>query len=278
MGTVFYFFGGCRMKSRYAPIGEKFIQNPDLQKRVGSAVWLFLYLVLNRDWKTGTLQRRVETIASDLKRNRKQIQRWLRALEDEGLITTRRLCRGYFIEIPDKFVMGRECPNTTGESWDNSGQVMGQNDTSDGTIQDQRDAGVPSLSDEKQSGNSKSSDIPVPSSQSLYQKSLNKAPPTPPAGGIDSYDPEAEKNGEAEALWAKCMKFIEGKVIPESFNTWFVPVFPITMRRDRVVIGVPTRMHAMCLERNYNSEIRGALLETLGFDSPPVPEFQIMSA
>jgi len=65
------------------------IQNPDLQKRVGSAVWLFLYLVLNRDWKTGTLNRRVETMAGDLKRNRKQIQRWLRTLENEGLITTR---------------------------------------------------------------------------------------------------------------------------------------------------------------------------------------------
>ncbi len=114
------------MKSRYAPIGEKFIQNPDLQKRVGSAVLLFLYLVFNRDWETGTLNRRVETIASDLKRNRKQIQRWLRILEDEGLITTRRLCRGYFIEIPDKFVMGQEGPNTTGESWDKSGPVMGQ--------------------------------------------------------------------------------------------------------------------------------------------------------
>ncbi|MCH7649809.1 MAG: hypothetical protein IIA63_01465 [Nitrospinae bacterium] len=266
------------MKSKYAPIGDKLIQNPDLQQRVGSAVWLFLYLVLNRDWKTGNLQRRVETMADDLKRNRKQIQRWLRILEKEGLIITRRLWHGYFIKIPDKFVMGHECPGYPVESWDKSGSVMGQIRTSDGTNQDQPDVGVPSLSEVKETEKSFSSDVGVPSPQSLYQESLNKTPPTPPAGGIDSYEPEAEKKGEAEALWAKCMKFIEGKVIPESFNTWFVPVFPITMRRDRVVIGVPTRMHAICLERNFNSEIRGALLEVGGFDSPPVPEFQIMSA
>ena len=114
------------MKSRYAPIGAKLIQNPDLRQGVGSAVWCFLYLVLNRDWKTGTLNRRVKTMADDLKCNRKQIQRWLRILEDEGLIITRRLWPGYFIEIPDKFVMGQECPDTTGESWDKTIPVMGQ--------------------------------------------------------------------------------------------------------------------------------------------------------
>ena len=259
------------MKPRYAPIGEKFIQNPDLQKRVGSAVLLFLYLVLNRDWETGTLNRRVEKIADDLKRNRKQIQRWLRILEDEGLITTRRLWRGYFIEIPDKFVMGRECPNTTGESWDNSGQVMGQNDTSDGTIQDQRDNGVPSLSNEKQRENSKSLDIHVPSIQSLYQKSLINTPPTPPAGGIDFFDPEAEQK------WLAVKDHIQEGMLPHNFETWFLPTVGMVMRPDKVLIGVPTRMHGVCLERNYNSKIQEALKNVGEYESPPSPEFKIMS-
>jgi hypothetical protein len=54
--------------------------------QMGPAIWLFLYFLLNANWKTGRLYRRLSTICSDTGINIFAIRRWLRVLQRNGYI------------------------------------------------------------------------------------------------------------------------------------------------------------------------------------------------
>lgn len=54
--------------------------------QMGPAVWLFLYFLLNANWKTGRLYRRLSTITSDTGINIFAIRRWMRVLQRNGYI------------------------------------------------------------------------------------------------------------------------------------------------------------------------------------------------
>ncbi len=54
--------------------------------QMGPAVWLFLYFLLNANWKTGRLYRRLSTITTDTGINVFAIRRWLRVLQRNGYV------------------------------------------------------------------------------------------------------------------------------------------------------------------------------------------------
>jgi hypothetical protein len=54
-----------------------------------NAIWLFLHLVLHADRRSGRLKRKCKTIAEEMGVPEKTIQRWLKALKDNGYIETR---------------------------------------------------------------------------------------------------------------------------------------------------------------------------------------------
>lgn len=64
-----------------------------------NAVWLFLYLVLNANRRTGFLIRKVKTICSDMGINRDAVLRWLNILRRQGYITTQNTGRCLHIQI-----------------------------------------------------------------------------------------------------------------------------------------------------------------------------------
>lgn len=68
-------------------------------KRMRSAIWLFLYLLLNADRRTGFLVRKVRTISSDMGINRDTVLRWLNILRKEGYVVTENTGRCLSIQI-----------------------------------------------------------------------------------------------------------------------------------------------------------------------------------
>lgn len=50
------------------------------------AIWLFLYFLLNANWKSGTLYRRLSTISADTGINLFALRRWLRILVRNGYV------------------------------------------------------------------------------------------------------------------------------------------------------------------------------------------------
>lgn len=87
-------------KSWWAPLRKGLvIGEPVHRNRMGSAVWLFLYLIENADRKTGALFRKMKTIAADMVTTRETVMRWIVILRREGYITTRSNGRSLSIRI-----------------------------------------------------------------------------------------------------------------------------------------------------------------------------------
>ncbi len=76
--------------------------------RIKSAIWLYLYLLLNADRKCGFLKRKIKTICVDMGISERTIKRWLRLLMKNDYI---KLCS-----------TGR-CLNIQIAKWKNTGEV-----------------------------------------------------------------------------------------------------------------------------------------------------------
>jgi hypothetical protein len=69
------------------------------QKAMRQAIWLYLYLLLAANWKTGILYRRISTISTETGFNRRSVQRWLSVLRNKGYIETHSTGRSLQISI-----------------------------------------------------------------------------------------------------------------------------------------------------------------------------------
>ena len=259
-------------KTWWAPLRSGLILDPKHREKIGQAVWLLTYFFMYTDRKTGKLNRKIGTIAKELEATEKNIQRWMRKLEKHNYIKARRLWQGYHIEITKwRPLDGQKLSDNNvqplgKELSDNPISVTGHKVDGDRTISYQSDKNVQSLSREKEKVNFGSPDNIVRNKKSINRDLSNKK------GMIDSF-----LDSESEKKWNAVLKSLCQKMLPENFDTWFASTVGLVVRRDRVLIGVPNRFYGRCLEENYKPQIREALLETAGFDSPPVPEFQVMS-
>lgn len=68
-------------------------------KAMGSAIWLYLYLLTFANRMTGKLFRRIQTIAEDTGLSSRTISRWLKILKDAGYIEARQTGRSLQISI-----------------------------------------------------------------------------------------------------------------------------------------------------------------------------------
>lgn len=66
---------------------------------MGRSVWLYLYFIIHANRKTGSLYRRVNTIAYDIGMSKRTIQMWLKTLRENGYIVTERTGRSLIIHI-----------------------------------------------------------------------------------------------------------------------------------------------------------------------------------
>jgi|OpeIllAssembly_1097287.scaffolds.fasta_scaffold296521_2 hypothetical protein len=86
-------------KTWWAPLWQGLVMDPQAKhyRRLGQAVWLFLYFLLNANRRTGLLMRRAKTISTQTGFKARTIRKWLKTLRDEGYIRTR--CTGRYLEI-----------------------------------------------------------------------------------------------------------------------------------------------------------------------------------
>lgn len=66
---------------------------------MGKALWLYGYLIVHANRKTGTLYRSLSTITRDMQIPKRTIQAWLSVLRKHGYIKTKTTGRALLIEI-----------------------------------------------------------------------------------------------------------------------------------------------------------------------------------
>ena len=91
----------CNKKQWWTPVWARLVMDSDARhyKKMKNAIWLFLYLVLNADIKSGFLARKVRTIALDMGITRDTVLRWLGVLRRGGYISTQNTGRYLLIQI-----------------------------------------------------------------------------------------------------------------------------------------------------------------------------------
>ena len=68
-------------------------------RHMGSAVWLFIYLLIHADRKAGSVRRKYTTIAHDMNVSEGTIRNWMRRLRRHQYVTAVSTGRGLLIHI-----------------------------------------------------------------------------------------------------------------------------------------------------------------------------------
>src|SRR5262249_39664874 len=70
-----------------------------------------------------------------------------------------------------------------------------------------------------------------------------------------------------EKTWNQCLKFIEGRVNNQSFNTWFKPIVPLRMTDRNFVIQVPSQFFSDWLDEHHYTLLVEALRDVTGLET-----------
>ena len=62
-------------------------------------------------------------------------------------------------------------------------------------------------------------------------------------------------------LWGQLLENLEGKINPQTFNTWLKPTQQISHEQGRLSVWVPSPVFSEWIERHYKEQIRSALDE-----------------
>jgi len=71
-------------------------------------------------------------------------------------------------------------------------------------------------------------------------------------------------NLDADGLWKHCLKIIQENINPQSFQTWFKPLKPLTLESEALTLQVPSQFFYEWIEQHYPDTIRNALAQTAG--------------
>lgn len=80
-----------KQKTWWAPVWKGLVTDPDARhyRRMKSAVWLYVYLLLNADRRTGFLSRKFITISKDMGLSQGAVKRWMTILRKGGYVATK---------------------------------------------------------------------------------------------------------------------------------------------------------------------------------------------
>ncbi len=90
-----------RQKHWWAPVWRGLVVDPDGKhyRRMKSAVWLFLYLILHSDRRTEKLKRKYRTVAQEMGISPRTARKWLTTLRDQGYVRAQGNGRCLRIEV-----------------------------------------------------------------------------------------------------------------------------------------------------------------------------------
>ncbi len=69
---------------------------------------------------------------------------------------------------------------------------------------------------------------------------------------------------DSKKIWKKCLSLIKENVPALTYNTWFLPIKPISYTEDNLKIEVPNSFFIEWIEEHYNTIINNAIRQMLG--------------
>ena len=81
------------------------------------------------------------------------------------------------------------------------------------------------------------------------------------AFSVDNIDPQS--------VWNACLQIIKENVTPQSYQTWFLPITPVSLEDSKFIIQVPSLFFYEWLEEHYPRLIRNAIGQVVGGGTEP---------
>ncbi|WP_041293995.1 chromosomal replication initiator protein DnaA [Ignavibacterium album] len=72
------------------------------------------------------------------------------------------------------------------------------------------------------------------------------------------------KNTDANSVWKNCLTIIKENVKPMTFNTWFLPIRPVSFEENVIKIQLPTQFFWEWIDEHYNHILNKAIQSVLG--------------
>ncbi len=72
------------------------------------------------------------------------------------------------------------------------------------------------------------------------------------------------KNTDANSVWKNCLTIIKDNVKPMTFNTWFLPIRPVSFEENVIKIQLPTQFFWEWIDEHYNHILNKAIQTVLG--------------
>ena len=69
---------------------------------------------------------------------------------------------------------------------------------------------------------------------------------------------------EYQTLWNKCLAVIKDIVPEAAFNTWFMPIIPLSYEDNKFTIQVPSQFFYEYLEEKYVNVLKVTLYRVIG--------------
>jgi len=104
-------------KDWWAPVFRSLISYQNY-KKIGNAIWLYLYFLVHADRKTGFLFRKLRTISKETNFPLSTIKKWLKVLKDCEYVVTKGNGRYLFIKV-NNFKMLSEGPDLVFQKYQN---------------------------------------------------------------------------------------------------------------------------------------------------------------
>lgn len=93
---------------------------------------------------------------------------------------------------------------------------------------------------------------------------------------VEGVSTPSSADASLKELWKRCLSLIEAELPPQTIQTWFAPITPISFAQKLLMLRLPSRFLLEWIEPNYGDLLRKAILDVFGVDT--VVEFLIASA
>ena len=65
-------------------------------------------------------------------------------------------------------------------------------------------------------------------------------------------------------VWNQCLALIQDIVEPDAFETWFLPIVPVSLEDDTLVLQLPSHLFYEFLEEHYVNVLKSVIKKEIG--------------
>lgn len=86
----------------------------------------------------------------------------------------------------------------------------------------------------------------------------------------------SSQDSSVKGLWKRCLSLIEEELPPQTIQTWFAPITPVSFNKETLILRLPSRFLLEWVEPNYGELLRTSIFRVFGENT--IVEFLIASS